>query len=165
MRFKRLLLALCLVATPALPAAALAQPHGPGGPGEGGPLPMPLMLIIRQVNLTADQQASVHQIMGANFAQAQPLMKQLRAVHDQIADKLMSTGSVTASDIAPLQQQEAQIHQQLDQQMLSTALQIRGLLTPDQLSRASALHNQLKSLRAQMDALLGDGQPPMGLPF
>ena len=151
-----------LAALLATPLVALAQP-GPGGPGGPGPMPMPLMMLIRQANLTSDQQAQVHQIMQTNFTQAQPLMKQLRDIHDQIADKLMSTGSVSASDIAPLQQQENQIHQQLDQQMLSTTLQIRALLTPDQLAKVAGLHNQLKSLRSQIDALVGD-PGPMGPP-
>jgi len=126
---------------------------------------MPLMLVLRHADLTPEQQAHVRQIMDANFAQAGPLMKQFHDVHDQIADKLMSTGPVEASDIAPLQQQETKIHQQLDQQVLSTALQIRALLTPDQLAKAAELHNKLKSLRAQMEALVGDGgPPPMGPP-
>ncbi|MFZ0889489.1 MAG: periplasmic heavy metal sensor [Candidatus Binataceae bacterium] len=163
MRYKRFLPVLCFAAAWALPTTALAQPHGPGGPM--GPLPMPLMLVLRHADLTTEQQTHVRQIMDANFAQAQPLMKQLDAVHDQIADKLMSTGPVEASDIAPLQQQEAKIHQQLDQQVLSTTLQIRALLTPDQLAKAAELHNKLKSLRAQMEALVGDGgPPPMGPP-
>ncbi len=121
---------------------------------------MPLMLIIRHANLTADQQGKLGQIVEANFASSQPLIKQLRSVHDQIADKLMSTGAVTASDLAPLEQQESQIHQQLDDQMLNTALQIRGLLTPQQLAQASELHGKLRALKAQRDALVGDDMPP-----
>jgi Spy/CpxP family protein refolding chaperone len=141
-------------------AAASAQPVGIGGPGD--PMPMPLMMLTRQANLTSDQQAKVHNIMRSNFSQAQPLLKQLRSVHDQIADKLMSTGTVSASDLAPLQAQETQIQQQLDSQMVSTALQIRGLLSPEQLTRIANLHNQLKSLRTQIDALLGTDMPMMG---
>ena len=143
-------------------AAASAQPVGIGGPGD--PMPMPLMMLTRQANLTSDQQAKVHNIMRSNFAQAQPLLKQLRGVHDQIADKLMSTGTVSVSDLAPLQAQETQIQQQLDSQMMSTALQIRGLLSKEQLTRIANLHNQLKSLRAQIDALLGTDMPMMGPP-
>jgi Spy/CpxP family protein refolding chaperone len=141
-------------------AAASAQPVGIGGPGD--PMPMPLMMLTRQANLTSDQQAKVHNMMRSNFSQAQPLLKQLRGVHDQIADKLMSTGTVSASDLAPLQAQETQIQQQLDSQMMSTALQIRGLLSKEQLTRIANLHNQLKSLRAQIDALLGTDMPMMG---
>jgi len=150
-----LILAIC-----ASPAAALAQPFALGGPGDA-PLPMPLMMIVNHANLTQQQQAKVHQIMSSNFAQAQPLMKRLHDLHDQIGDKLMSTGAVSASDIKPLQQQENQIHQQLDEQMLSAALQIRGLLAPQQLRKAADLHNKLKSLRQQMDALMGENGPIM----
>jgi Spy/CpxP family protein refolding chaperone len=122
-----------------------------------------MMMFIRHANLTADQQAQVRKIMDSNFAQARPLMKQLHAIHDQIADRLMCTAGVSATDIAPLQQKEAQIRQQLDQQMLATALQIRSVLTSEQLARAAELHNKLKSLHTQMEALMGDDGPrPMG---
>ena len=92
------------------------------------------------------------------------MLKQLRGVHNQIADKLMSTGTVSVSDLAPCRAQETQIQQQLDSQMMSTALQIRGLLSKEQLTRIANLHNQLKSLRAQIDELLGTDMPMMGPP-
>jgi Spy/CpxP family protein refolding chaperone len=168
MCFRKLMLILTLGIS-AIPAAASAQPFAIGGPG-GAPLPMSLMMIIKQANLSQEQQTKVHQIMSSSFAQAQPLMNQLHDIRDQIGDKLMSTDTVSASDIEPLQQQENQIQQQLDDQMLSAALQIRGLLTPTQLTQAAALHNKLKSLRQQMDALMGNngpivvmGGPPPGL--
>lgn len=140
-----------------------------GGPlmimhGGGGPMPMPLMMLLRQANLTADQQTKVHQIMAENFAKSRPLMRQLHTVHEQIADKLLSTGPVSATDLGPLQQQEGQVQQQLDQQMLASALRIRALLTPDQLSRLADLHTKLKALREQMHALIGDAEPPPGPP-
>ena len=161
MRYKKLLLTLCLAATFTMPAAALAEFHRPGG--HGGPMPM--MMFLRHANLTADQQTRVHKIIQGNFAQARPLIKQLRTIHDQIADKLMGTGAVSAADIAPLQQHAAQIHQQLAQQMLTTALQIRGVLTVEQLAKAADLHTKLKSLRTQMEALMGDDGPsPMMAP-
>ena len=158
--FRPIAIALMVLMFSAAPASA--QPVGIGGPGD--PMPMPLMMLTRQANLTSDQQAKVHNIMRSNFSQAQPLLKQLRGVHDQIADKLMSTGTVSVSDLAPLQAQETQIQQQLDSQMMSTALQIRGLLSKEQLTRIANLHNQLKSLRAQIDELLGTDMPMMGPP-
>jgi Spy/CpxP family protein refolding chaperone len=161
MRFTTLVLALCL--SIAVPVAASAEPHGHGF--GGGPMPMAMMMLLRHVNLTADQQTQVHQLMDANFAQAAPLMKQLHAIHDQIADKLLGPGTVTATDLAPMQQQASQIHQELDQQMLATALKIRAVLTPAQLAQAADLHAKFKDLRAQMEALIGDEPPsPMGSP-
>jgi periplasmic protein CpxP/Spy len=157
MRFKTVLLSLCLAA--AIPVAAFGSGMGlhmlmMGGPGGG--MPMPMMMLLHHVNLSTDQQAQVHQIMDANFTQARPLMQQLHSVHDQIAEKLLTPGTVTTSDLAPLQQQESQIHQQLDQQMLATALKIRGVLSASQLAQAADLHAKLKALRDQMQALLGD---------
>lgn len=159
MRFKALAFALFLSA--AIPVAAFAQPQGPGKCGfGGGPMPMPMMMLLHHVNLTADQQTQVHQLMQANFNQAQPLMTQLRSIHDQIADKLLSPGTVAAADLTPLQQQASTIHQQLDQQMLTTAIQIRNILTPAQLSQAADLHTKLQSLRSQMQTLLGADEAP-----
>ncbi|HLW71620.1 MAG TPA: periplasmic heavy metal sensor [Candidatus Binataceae bacterium] len=158
MRFKTLLLSLCLAA--AIPAAAFAQPHCHGPAGFGRTMPMPMMMLLRHVNLSAAQQTQVQQLMEANSTQAQPLMTQLHSIHDQIADKLLSSGSVTATDIAPLQQQASQVHQQLDQDMLATALKIRAVLTPAQLAQASELHGKFKSLRAQFQTLMGDEPPP-----
>ena len=163
MRSWKFFLIFCLTTLSVLPTVAGAQPYGPGAFGAGNALPLPLLIVLRKVDLDSDQQAKIHQIMQASFKTTQPLMKQLHTIHDQIADKLLSSGAVTASDIAPLQQQENAIHQSLNQQMLSTALQIRGLLNPSQLAKAAELHNQLKSTVAQMDSIIGDA-PPMGPP-
>ena len=159
MLIKKFLLTLCLATACAMPVAASARSfhHGPGGFGD--PMPMPMMMLLHHVNLTADQQTQVRQLMDADFAQAKPLRQQLHSIHDQIADKLLSPGSVATADIAPLQQQESQIHQQLDQQMLATALKIRAVLTPAQLSQAADLHGKLKSLRTQFQTLMGDEGP------
>jgi Spy/CpxP family protein refolding chaperone len=159
MQVSRLVAAVILAAICAAPGTGVAQPMQHGG-HDGGPMPMPMMMVFRQAHLTADQQTKVHQIMAANFKQAKPLMQKLHQIQDQIADKLLSAGAVTAADIAPLQQQESSIHQQLDQQMLASALQIRGLLTPEQLSRVADLHTKLKALREQIHALVGEDAPP-----
>ena len=161
MLVKKFLLTLCLATACAMPVAASAQPfhHGPGE-GFGGGMPMPMMMLLRHVNLTADQQTQIHQIMDANFAEARPLIKQLHGIHDSIADKLLNAGTVSTADLTPLQTQESSIHQQLDQQMLATALKIRGVLTPAQLAQAADLHTKLKSLRSQMETLMGDDGPP-----
>ena len=163
MRFWNIFLVFCLTTLSVCPTSASAQPYGPGGLGAGAALPLPLLIVLRKIDLDSGQQAKIHQIMQASFKTAQPLLKQLHTVHDQIADKLLSSGAVTASDLAPLQQQENEIHQRLNQEMLSTALQIRGLLNPGQLAKAADLHNQLKSTMAQMDSIIGD-TPPMGPP-
>jgi Spy/CpxP family protein refolding chaperone len=114
-------------------------------------------MLLRSANLTSDQQAQVHQLMQAAHSQNQPLEQQLRQIHEQIANKLTGTASVTASDITPLQQQGAKVRDQLATQMIQTAIQIRTILTPAQLQTISQLHQKLAGLHDQMDDLLNPG--------
>jgi protein CpxP len=162
MRYKRILPILSLIVVCAIPLAAFAEFHQGPMMGPGGPMPMPMMMLLRHANLTADQDKQVHQIMETNFTQARPLMKQLRNLHEQMADKLLSPGKLSASDFTTMQTRESNLRNQLDAQMLAMALKIRGLLTPDQLSKVADLHTKLKALHAQAEALLGDDElsPP-----
>lgn len=143
------------------PIAANAQ-MGPA-PG-GGPVTVvrgesfgPMMRLLRIAQLTPDQQNQVKQIRQDRMAQLQPLFQQLRSVREQIADKLTGTGAVAAADLAPLQQQASQIEQNIANATIDTVLQVRALLTPDQLSRIAAAHAKMQSIRAEMAALWGQG--------
>ena len=130
-------------------SVALAEGHGHGG----GEIPG-LHMLLKTANLTADQQTQVHQLMRNSWTQNKALHAQMRALREQIADKLAETGTVTAADITGLQQQIAQLRTQLDQRSVQTAIQVRGLLTSDQLRQVAQAHVQLKNLRAQMKAVV-----------
>jgi Spy/CpxP family protein refolding chaperone len=111
------------------------------------------MRSLRAANLTADQKTKIHDAFKANHEQKEAMFKQLKSIHEQIDAKLLGPGAVTAKDIAPLQLQAQQIRQQLDQQRLNSELQIRGMLTPDQLKRMNDVHQKMASLREQMKSL------------
>jgi Spy/CpxP family protein refolding chaperone len=142
-------------------------PGGPmGGPPPGGmmggppPVPPPLMMALRAANLTADQQKQVHDIMESSRTSTASQTEQMHSIRDQIADKLLSAGSISASDLAPLLAQQSTLQQQLDTQMISTAIQIRGVLTSDQLSKVADVHTKLKQIHSQIDAILGPPNAP-----
>ncbi len=144
-------------------AAQAQQGMGPppGGPmGGPPPLPPPLMMALRAANLTADQKKQVHDIMESSRTSTASQMEQMHSIRDQIADKLLSSGSVSASDLAPLLAQQAALQQQLDAQMISTAIQVRGVLTSDQLSKVADAHTKLKQIHSQIDAILGPPDAP-----
>jgi Spy/CpxP family protein refolding chaperone len=136
---------------------------GPPGGMMGGPppVPPPLMMALRAANLTDDQKKQVHTIMDSNRTTTAPLMSQMHSIREQIADKLLSSGSVSASDLMPLLTQQEQIQQQLDTQMVSTAIQIRGVMTADQLSKVSAANDKLKAIHSEIESILG---PPDAAP-
>jgi hypothetical protein len=156
-----------------LTSAAWSQPVVTGGgPGKqfavffstagGGfppPLPViipPLMMGLQAAHVTSDQQSKIDQIMQNNRAQTAPLIQQLEGIHEQIANKLLSSGMVTSSDLAPLENQASQLDAQIQQQSLDASVQIRSLLTNDQVSRMAQFHDKMAALQAQMKALMNE---------
>ena len=124
-----------------------------------------LMMFLNGANLTADQKTKVRQIMQTNASQIMPLMDQVHKLREQIAAKLLGSGSVSAADLAPMEQQISQLQQQIDQDNLNASLQVRNVLTPDQLSHVAQLQQKLQSLHEQIAELMKEaGGPPMAPP-
>jgi len=118
----------------------------------------PLRMIMRGVGLSDAQQAQVRQIVASHRPRFQELRSQLRTTTQQLTDKLYGPGPVTADDLAGLRQQIAATRDQLGQEALQTALEIRNVLTPDQLAKAAQIRQRLQELRAEMQSLTGGGQ-------
>lgn len=147
-RFATLFASLVVAAAPTA-ARAQMRMH------ETGMRPMgELRMYLQAAELTPDQKTKVHEMQKSNWEQVRPLMQQLRAVRVQIADKLASPGAVAASDLAPLQQQVASLRGQIESDFVQTALQIRALLTVDQLGKVSQTYQKMKTLREEMRELV-----------
>jgi Spy/CpxP family protein refolding chaperone len=133
-----------------------AMGHGMpgGGGGHGGFLGGPQLM--HALNLSADQKQQVQAILQANRANFKQLATNERTAREAIADAMFGTNAVTQQALDPLVQQEAQARTALMNQRLAVALQVRGILTPDQIQKASTIHAGMKQLRTQMHALLGD---------
>jgi protein CpxP len=153
----------------ALAAAGPAMAHGHCG-GEhhmrGAPMPPPFMMTLRAANLTNAQKDRVHQILDASHAQVKPLFKKMHSIHEQIADKLLSAGKLSMSDLAPLQKEQSELRGQIDQQMMETALKVRAVLTPEQLKKVADVNAKLKAIHKQIEALMGPppSDPPLPPP-
>ena len=152
--------AACLVAVP-VSMAVRADAHGEAGefhgrPGMGG---HGYLGFLEGVQLTGSQRQQMHELMKAAWSQDKAQFKQLRALKTQIADQMAGSGAVSADAVGGIQQQAAQIGEQLDADRLSVAMQVRSLLTPDQLAQSASVHTQMKSLRQQEQALMQQGPP------
>ena len=112
-----------------------AQPMGGppmGGPPMGGPPmgrmmhgdnpAMMLHMVLKQADLTPDQQAQVRKIMDADRQSLRTLFAQLQAANKELADKLFASGTVQAADLTPQIQRITQLRQQLMEQGVKTAL-------------------------------------------
>ena len=149
-----------MLAAGLLAGPALAQKGGFGsrGMGRGSGLDMSLPLLVKGVELTEAQQTQVRQIVAAHQPQFRALLSQLRSAREQLADKLYAPGTLKADDVAPLTQQIGQIRGQLTQEALQVALEIRAVLTPEQLAMAEQVQHKLRDLRSEMRGLLGRDQ-------
>ena len=164
-------LLLIFVAATCLSVPAWAQPMviGPApGPGDhffistGGGFPPPPIIIppllmgMQAAHLTADQQKQVGQIFQSSRSQTAPLIQQLQSVHEQIANKLLAPTTISASDLAPLEDQAAELDAQIQRQALSASVQIRSILTTDQIARMAQFHQKMSALQQQMKKLMNE---------
>lgn len=151
-----LLLAVCV--TPPR-GEAQGPPYGGGsrGPGGGGGLMLPVLL--RSANLTPDQQSQVRSILAARRTSARSIIQQLRQAQAELADKLVAPGPAQMADIQPQLQKISQLRDQLLQNGAQATLDIRALLTADQLTAAGQAKDRLRQLRSEMQQILGRGQP------
>lgn len=141
------------------PATVRAQerPGGAMGSGFGGPEhgmgAGTLTMFLRAMNLTPDQQVQVNQIVATHRPTFQKLMEQARTAHDEMTDRLLGPGPVSADEMASRVQRIAQLRAELMQEGLKVALEVRGFLTPEQLAKASQLKDRIKALREEMRPL------------
>ena len=150
-----ILLLVALSATPALaqsPGHESSAMRGSGGRGDGE-----LWLMIRAANLTPEQQTRVRAILSAHRATARPLIEQLRQAQQELGGKLLAPGPVQAADLQPQLQRIGQLRDQLAQDSAGAALEVRAVLTPEQLARVAQTKERLRQLREEMRQLM---QPP-----
>lgn len=168
----KLLIAAAFGLSCALPLAtqtAAAQGMGmgamEGGMGQhamGGMHGSPFLMLLKSANLSAEQQAQVRQILQSDSASLRTLHQQFQALHEQIAQKLLGSGRVSASDLKPLAAQASRLQEQMDENMLDTALSIRSVLTAEQINRLAQVHQQLANLHKQIQSLMGPQSDTMG---
>ena len=123
-----------------------------GGPGKLLPL------VLKGVDLTPEQQTQVKEIVVAHRPTFRGLVSQLREAHKELADKLFAPETVQEADLTPQVQRVIQLRQQLMQEGLKVALEVRGVLTPEQLAKASQLKDRMRALRTEMRGIFGESQ-------
>ena len=139
---------------------ASADARSPGGRDRGwghGGDEVFLPLLVRGVGLTEAQQAQVRKIVASHRQKFETLLRELKAAREQLAEKLYASGPVKAEDLAPLTEQIGKLREPLMQESLQVALEVRKVLTPDQLAKAKQRWQRLNELRAEMRNLLKEG--------
>jgi Spy/CpxP family protein refolding chaperone len=146
---------------------APAHAQGPGpyharGPGQGWGSGLMLGVPLHTLNLNPDQQAQVKSILSTYRTSARPIIQQLREAQGGLGDRLLAAGQLQAADLQSQLQQITQLRTQLLQLSAQATLEVRSILTPDQLSTAAQTKAKMKDLRSQMHQILvpGTGTQP-----
>jgi Spy/CpxP family protein refolding chaperone len=81
----------------------------------------------------------------------------MREAREAVVEALLAPGDVQAA-LTPLVQNITQLQGQILQEGIKTMIEVRGVLTPEQLAKAAELNSRLRALRAEMRSLLS-GEP------
>ena len=131
-------------------AAAIAQGmHGHGGPGGPGG---DFHHMLRQLDLTSDQQTQVKAIFAKEKPAMQPLMQQMRQNHDAMK-ALEAAGSFDETKTRALATQNAQTMIELQVQHARIKSEIMQILTADQKAK-------LAQIEANREARMSKHAPP-----
>jgi len=130
--------------------------HGPAaGRGDGA---MMLSLLRRSANLTPEQDAKVREILTARRAASRALIGQLRQAQRELADRLFAPGNLQGADLGPQLQRIASLREQLVQENAKIALEVRAILTPEQLARAAQVKDRMRQRHDEMRQLMQPGR-------
>lgn len=141
------------------PLGAQAQGGSYGRGGRGGSWGGGLMLGVplHSLNLMPDQKTQIQQILSTYRTSAKPIIQQLRQAQGTLGDRLLTPGALQSSDVQAQLQQIASLRSQLLQLSAQATIDIRNILTPDQLTAAAATKAKLADLRSQMRQLMNPG--------
>jgi Spy/CpxP family protein refolding chaperone len=149
------LAALLACAAPARAQSAL--PSTLMSPGEDAGLLLPLL--IRGAALTPEQETKVRDIIAARRASTHALLAQLRQAQHDLADKLFAPGALQETDLAAHLQQIEQLRTQLLQESTRVALEVRAILTAEQLTKAAQVKDRMRTLQSEMRQILQPVRP------
>lgn len=127
-----------------------------GGPGGHFGLLSPFML--KKLDLTNEQEQQMQQIRQSHRPAFKKIMGELHTLRTQIGDKFFAPGAVQNEDFSAQFAQAAKLRQQLMQEGFAATLEMRKVLTPEQLAKANELRKKFHALHQEMRNLGKDDQ-------
>ena len=105
--------------------------------------------ILKQLDLTEQQQTQIDAILKAHWETVAPLKKEMHTLHSSVISKLLSPGTISADDFTAENERAAQLHTQLFPSHVAVGLEIRNVLTESQRTRAAELIAQKQAEHAE----------------
>jgi Spy/CpxP family protein refolding chaperone len=118
-----------------------------------------LPILLGSAHLTAEQRTQVQAILASRRAGIRALIRDVQQAQDELADKLLTPGSLQLGDVQPQLSKIGTLRDRLLQDSAQVTLEIRALLTPEQISRAGLVKDKLRQLRSEVQQLLRATEP------
>jgi len=143
---------------PAMPPGHGARPAGPHGGGAPGFAPLSILpLLLRSADLSDQQKTQVNEIVRQRGETFRSLFGDLNQANEELSDKVLLAGPVTRDDLAPLVSRVVELRSNLLKENMAVLLEIRNILSPEQIAKAAAARAQQKEHPA---GALPPGHPP-----
>jgi Spy/CpxP family protein refolding chaperone len=110
--------------------------------------------VLKGLDLTAEQQTQIQTIKNAHQETFMALGKELHAINDEVTNKFLASGDVTTENFTSQTERIATLEAQLFKERLAVGLEVRKILTPDQLTQAAELIAKRRALRAERESSL-----------
>jgi Spy/CpxP family protein refolding chaperone len=123
---------------------------------EGDGLGKLLPVLLKEIEMTQEQNQRVAEIIASHRGKFQTLFNQLRTANQDLVNQLIVAGEIKAEDLAPQVQRITDLREQLLVEGLYAVLEVRQVLTPEQRAKAVQIKDQLQTLRNTMSGLLGE---------
>jgi predicted transcriptional regulator len=91
--------------------------------------------------------------MAAHRQTFRTLFKQLEAAHEAMTDKFFTAGELSTADLTQQTQNVKQLREQLTNEGINVAMEIRSVLTAEQLAKAAQLKDRMREMHAEMRSL------------
>jgi Spy/CpxP family protein refolding chaperone len=103
--------------------------------------------VLRALDLTDAQQQQVDAITKAREETLGNIHKELYTVNNEVTDKLLASGEVTTDSFTSAAERVAALEGQLYKERLAMAVEVRKVLTADQLAKAGEIMAKKRALR------------------
>ena len=148
-----------LLAAPSSPPGVGAQSPQSARPsrsysGDGLVMGIPL----GAMHLTAEQDRRVSETLSTYHVESAPLIRQLRQAQSALADKLFASGQLGEADLQPELREITRRRTQLLEMSARAMVDIRNVLTPQQITMGGQVRARLGQLRSEMRQLLQPDQ-------
>jgi Spy/CpxP family protein refolding chaperone len=109
--------------------------------------------LFRGAQLTEEQVATIQELRVAERHHQQEIQGELRTLERQFDEEFTRPGTINAGLLTSVTEQESKLVAESQRAKVDALLEIRSLLTPEQLQSMAATHQRAADLEAQLHSL------------